>query len=192
MTNLLAFAGAILPMPQLMFGGFLVKVSRMPAYFRPISYLTFMRFTFEAILIDIYGLGRCQDEQNELIEEYKRSNITLKPPSWIKMIPMFFKIIQNVQKNDTVTSNEDYDYNSNPYSVSGRDPNDEAVEKLGELFYGAISNIEYDPNRALILAYYELNDNVFYKNLLVILAWLIFYQILTYLVLRWKLSTKNK
>lgn len=192
MTNLLAFAGAILPMPQLMFGGFLVKVSRMPAYFRPLSYLTFMRFTFEAILINFYGRGRCQNELNELVEGFKRNNVTMKPPSWFKMLPVFFKIIDNVKKNNTATSDEDYDYNSDPYSVNGPDANDEAVKKLGKLFYGSISNIEYDPNRALILAYYELDDDIFYKDLLVILVWLIFYQILTYFVLRWKLSTKNK
>ena len=50
--------GGFVPLPMILFGGFLVKVSRMPFYMQPMSWVSFMRYALESCLISIYGHGR--------------------------------------------------------------------------------------------------------------------------------------
>lgn len=46
--------------PVLMFGGFLIKIADIPWYFKPMTYISYTRYTFEGILASIYGYGRCK------------------------------------------------------------------------------------------------------------------------------------
>jgi ATP-binding cassette subfamily G (WHITE) protein 1 len=47
--------------PVLMFGGFLIKIADIPWYFKPMTYVSYTRYTFEGILAAVYGFGRCQE-----------------------------------------------------------------------------------------------------------------------------------
>lgn len=47
--------------PVLMFGGFLIKIADIPWYFKPMTYVSYTRYTFEGILAAVYGFGRCKD-----------------------------------------------------------------------------------------------------------------------------------
>ncbi|KPM07160.1 ABC transporter-like protein 12 [Sarcoptes scabiei] len=51
--------GGVINIPLLLFTGLLVKISVMPEYFRPVTYLSYFRLAFEALLVSIYGLDRC-------------------------------------------------------------------------------------------------------------------------------------
>lgn len=46
--------------PVLMFGGFLIKIADIPWYFKPMTYVSYTRYTFEGILAAVYGFGRCK------------------------------------------------------------------------------------------------------------------------------------
>jgi hypothetical protein len=52
------FAGGLVPLPMILFGGFLVKISRMPVYLQPGSWFSFLRFAFEAMMVSTYGFNR--------------------------------------------------------------------------------------------------------------------------------------
>lgn len=56
--NAAVFAGGLIPLPMILFGGFLVKIERMPVYLQPFSWLSFLRFSFEGLMISTYGFGR--------------------------------------------------------------------------------------------------------------------------------------
>ena len=47
--------------PVLMFGGFLIKIADIPWYFKPMTYVSYTRYTFEGILAAVYGFGRCKE-----------------------------------------------------------------------------------------------------------------------------------
>ncbi len=54
------YAVALVTAPLILFTGFLVPFAEMPQYLRPITYLSWVRFAMEAIIISLYGYDRCQ------------------------------------------------------------------------------------------------------------------------------------
>ncbi|KAJ6223012.1 hypothetical protein RDWZM_001557 [Blomia tropicalis] len=54
------FLGPISTVPIMLFGGFFVRISTIPWYLRHFSYLSYIRYAFEASLVAVYGLHRCQ------------------------------------------------------------------------------------------------------------------------------------
>jgi len=53
------FLGPITTVPIMLFGGFFVRISTIPFYLRYFSYLSFMRYAFEASVVTLYGFDRC-------------------------------------------------------------------------------------------------------------------------------------
>lgn len=51
--------GATINVPLFLFTGLLIKIKAIPFYFRPLTYISYFRLAFEAIMIIIYGLNRC-------------------------------------------------------------------------------------------------------------------------------------
>lgn len=51
--------GGIINIPLFLFTGLLIKISSMPQYFQPLTYLSYFRLAFESLLVTIYGLDRC-------------------------------------------------------------------------------------------------------------------------------------
>lgn len=72
--NLMAavYLGPISALPLLLFSGFLVRIERMPWIIRPLTYVSYMRFGFEGIVISIYGFNRCGDEAVEQIRRVRK------------------------------------------------------------------------------------------------------------------------
>ena len=59
--------------PMIMFSGFLVKIDQMSFLFKPMTYISWVRHGFEAILISIYGFDRCiPSSLSDLVQEVKR------------------------------------------------------------------------------------------------------------------------
>lgn len=56
------YLGPISAMPFLLLSGFLVRVQRMPRVLRPLANFSFLRFSFEGVLVSIYGFNRCGDD----------------------------------------------------------------------------------------------------------------------------------
>lgn len=48
--------------PPILFGGFVVQVSQIRWYLKPLAYLSYVRYAFESLVVSIYGFGRCQRE----------------------------------------------------------------------------------------------------------------------------------
>lgn len=47
--------------PVFLLSGFFAKVSKLPWFLKPIAIVSYVRYAFEAFLVAIYGLNRCED-----------------------------------------------------------------------------------------------------------------------------------
>uniref|UniRef100_A0A6G1S460 ATP-binding cassette sub-family G member 1 n=1 Tax=Aceria tosichella TaxID=561515 RepID=A0A6G1S460_9ACAR len=74
MDNLPAavFTAPISIFPTLLFSGFFSRVSQIPAFYKPLTYLSHFRYAFDALLVSLYGFDRCNCDQANL-DQYHAS-----------------------------------------------------------------------------------------------------------------------
>lgn len=70
MDNLPAavFSAPLAVFPALLFSGFFSRVSRIPAFYRPMTYLSHFRYAFDSLLVTLYGNDRCNCDQEHLTQ----------------------------------------------------------------------------------------------------------------------------
>ena len=173
------FAGGFIPLPMILFGGFLCKISRMPVYLQPISWFSFLRWAFEAMLAGAYGFDRCEYNYREFLKTVNASAVV--KPLWAQTLPLMLSYL---------------DRNQN--SVFDEDPSDlteeEILQKLYSIFGGNIvssGGTGIDLNKSMILSYFEIDDYTFFTSTGLLLIYMIVLKISTYYILLAKLhSTK--
>jgi hypothetical protein len=47
--------------PVFLLSGFFAKISKLPWFLKPIAMVSYVRYAFEAFLVAMYGLNRCED-----------------------------------------------------------------------------------------------------------------------------------
>ncbi|KAI1281957.1 ATP-binding cassette sub-family G member 4 [Halotydeus destructor] len=58
--NLIVFLAPIVTIPGFLFSGFFVRLRSMPPSLKPFSYLSFVKYSFESVLLSVYGFDRCR------------------------------------------------------------------------------------------------------------------------------------
>lgn len=58
-SNAAVFVGPMTTLPCLLFAGFFVRIKTIPSYLMIFSYISYIRFSFEALISLIYGFDRC-------------------------------------------------------------------------------------------------------------------------------------
>lgn len=75
MDNLPAavFTAPLCIFPTLLFSGFFSRVSQIPVFYKPLTYLSHFRYAFDGLLVTLYGFDRCQCDQEQL-DRYHNSS----------------------------------------------------------------------------------------------------------------------
>lgn len=173
-------------LPQIMFAGFLVRLSGMPWFYQPLSYLSYLRYAFESLVIAVYGFDRCapktgpsfidelvnaQDPQKLAKSLFEQFNVTKRDTfRFANLLDVDSMCLEDVvNKSMTylgVGAEEDYDTD---YPL-----NETAIED------GSVQNPSY------ILSYYELYDNLMYYDIACLIGMLLILKVSVYIVLRVK------
>lgn len=176
-----AFIAGAIPLPMTLFGGFLVKYSRMPVYLRLMSWFSLLKYAFEGIIITMYGFERCQYSYNEFLTKVNASAI--EKPIWAKYLPYAIS---------TLTENDD---NANA-NTAGLDEDEKAIYLLYTTATQSIKSKSYVNASAsdlfdtsMILAYYELDDeNQIYFSLAALIVYYVIMKVSTYYIILSKLK----
>ncbi len=176
--NAAVFAGGIIPLPMILFGGFLVKVSKMSVYLQPLSWFSFLRFAFEAMLISIYGFQRCNYAYEQFLRSVNTSAIT--KPLWAKYLPLMLDFIDTKKglEDDVVLIVEN---------------NVSAIDRFYSIFFGGLveEGKKFSYDESLMLTYYEINDFYFIRAIAILVSYVALFKVLTYFVLLAKLHSKK-
>ena len=188
-------------MPALFFAGFLVRYSSMPWFFRPMTYVSYMRYGFEALLIIIYGFDRCSPtlERENFVEKIMSSP---EPQKMVRNLWETFNVsYSDIRQYSTllnineaclgeVTNNTaeylglEY-YNPfpttttpSPWGFSYEDDEDDFVED-------AILGAE-QKNPSYILSYFELNQSMLIPNIAYLFLYSFVFKVAIYFLLKYK------
>jgi len=158
--------------PVLMFGGFLIKIADIPWYFKPMTYVSYTRYTFEGILAAVYGFGRCREGAIDSVDFMQELSAAQNPIEVISSIVHTF----NVTHNDArlfapvigVPESHLESVINGTIEYLGLD-NNEATETTTDLIVSTASS-----QASYVMAYFKLNDEVlqtsFISLLIIIVA----------------------
>ena len=170
-----AFAAGSVPLPMILFGGFLVKYSRMPIYMRLTSWLSLLKYAFEGVLITMYGFDRCEYDYNEFLSSVNQSAIV--KPLWAQYLPM----ILNVIDSDSSGKNNDEE-----------DDDQRVINKIYSMSFQSLNSQSksLNFNQSLILSYFDLdNDNILYTSIAALIIYYVVFKISTYFIILAKLNS---
>lgn len=172
-----AFAAGALPLPMILFGGFLVKYTRMPRYLQYLSWFSFLKYGFEGLIVIIYGFDRCEYTYNEFKRANNVSNII--KPKWAEYIPIMLEVL-NLKSTD--------DYNNSEYDTLDSDEKD-IITLYNSLIDSEGTQNQLSFNQSMIFRYYDIeNDSLLYQCILCMVVYLLIVKIITYFVILLKLK----
>lgn len=169
-------AGAV-PLPMVLFGGFLVKYSRMPIYMRIFSWLSLLKYAFEALMVTMYGFDRCVFDYQTFLEHTNTS--TIEKPVWAQYLPLMFQYMGQALPEMAANSTEDPDefVLKQMYSMSSQQVS------------GSSREVSFD--RSLILDYYELEgDALLYREIIYLAIYYVVVKVTTYFIIIARMNFK--
>ena len=182
-----AFVAAAIPLPMCMFGGLMVKYSRMPSYMQAMSWTSLLKYAFEAIILAMYGYDRCQFSYADFLATHNISAI--EKPVWAQYLPMVVNVLDPDLGDSDIgfetgppdpTIDPDEEYLKRIYSIAFSVTTADDAETKAKIQNGTL----LDFNRSLILSYFELNnDNVLYINVVVMTLYYFALKIFTYFII---------
>ena len=170
-----AFAAGAVPLPMTLFGGFLVKYSRMPVYMQIASWFSLLKYAFEGIMVTMYGFGRCEFNYQEFLSTVNATEI--EKPLWARYMPLILNVLAD---------GEDFG------DGTGADEDQKVINKIYTITFQAVNKDtkEIDMDRSLILSYFEIyDDNVLYVSVVAMAIYYVVLKVLTYFIILAKLNS---
>lgn len=170
--NAATFVSGIAVLPLFIFAGFFKKLSLLPSYLVPISYISFLRYALSAVLITVFGVGRCSYEHRLAETALDLTNLTR--PQWFKTMTIILEL-------QSISSDSEPDQKE-------RDPEESLM-----MMFGGKNTVGNNWEKSLILAQFDIedsNESLWFEIRLLIIFVIIMY-ILIYLVLVWKVGRKT-
>lgn len=196
-------AACAFTVPLLIFAGFLVRYSAMPWFFKPLSYISFMRYSFEGLLVTIYGFDRCsQSTGSTFIEKFAQAYNPqeLFRTVWSTMNVTHSDVVRysyllNVDRHcfaEVVNRTIEYfglqyfetDFTTNQTTTSAPSG---ATEEYDNTEYEGDDEAEpVHSNPSYILNYFEIDDETLWINMVCLIVWSITIKIFMYSLLKYK------
>lgn len=109
MNNLPAavFTAPLCIFPALLFSGFFSRVSEVPRFYKPLTFLSHFRYAFDAIIVTLYGFNRCECDNAILLayQEFKTKQSEV-------LHNVFYSMLGNLDcSEDNLDENGINDYN---------------------------------------------------------------------------------
>ena len=172
----------LIQFPSVFFSGFYVKESGIFWLFRPFTFISDLKYTYEALIIIVYGFHRCSnsgsngDSVGQFPDFQNMEPVDLILEFWPKM---------NISINHFKTFSRSIGLNE-----SYLDPVYKAINGLVEFSRGS-GNAEDDDDfveddqtqPSYVLSYYGLQDSKLYSNLFILVAVLITLRLAIYAIL---------
>ena len=198
--NAAVYVGPMSSIPFLLFAGFFVRIKTMPSYLVGISYISYVRYAFEAMTSIIYGFDRCSITPLEVpIDPTGNSGSALFKFLSILFAPEY----QNNDDYDDVingtSSMPDPDSGIGTVSDTGSfSPSKGLIESIvkdfqsSNPFFGDVfSNDNSTVTQSYVMKQFDLTDNALYVNMLRLLICFLVFRIAAYVVLLWKADRKR-
>lgn len=159
------FLGPISCIPLLLFAGFFVRIATIPTYFKPMTYISYLRYGFEALIAVIYGHNRCQ------FDHTLANETSTEKPEWLDYLNLILKPPKTIDSNDTEVESENFI--------------ETLLKNIGGQFSTSADGSDY---QSMVMSQFELTDESLYINILWLLFFFFLLRFLTYLILLKKVN----
>lgn len=173
-----AFLAGAIPLPMILFGGFLVKYSRMPFYMQAVSWLSLLKYAFEGLMVIIYGFDRCNFDYQKFVTSLNGTEV--KKPLWAQYLPIMMSAL-GPPSNVTDAS-----------EIENADEDDLLIKQIYSIALQTVDNsTRVSMDRSLILSYYELTSDItLYHSIAALTIYYAVIKVATYFIIYARLNFK--
>lgn len=158
------FVAPITAIPLVVFSGFLIRVYAIPSYFTPGTYISYVRYGLESIIIAIYGMDRCGSDSPKRVEIItQRMSLFLK---YLIKNGLFDEEADNIAEENQRVNNI----------------TDSMVTGIVRQFSGKVENVSGTLVTG-VLAEFKLSEVDFIRNIIILTGFYFLLRIITFFVI---------
>lgn len=174
------FVAPMTSIPFLLFAGFFVRIKTMPGYLVIVSYFSYIRYSFEALISLTYGFDRCVSNPLVVTNDGTQSAL-------FKFLSVFF------------TSDYEYegiDINGTMFTTE-EPPSKKLIQSIvkdfqeNNPFISDVFTSSSNTTNSYVLNQYDLSDYSLYLNLFRLVCCFVTFRVVSYIVLLWKTSRRR-
>ena len=190
------YVGPMTTIPFLLFAGFFVRIKTMPGFFVVFSYISYVRYAFEAMISLIYGFDRCLITPMSVPKDLTGNSGS----NLFKFLTILFspEYEDNDYSEDLVNGTESSTA-ATIGSMSGGSfhPSRGLIESIvkdfqsNKPFFGDILNENKNETQSYVMKQYDLTESSLYMNLLFLTISFLIFRIAAYVGLMWKSNRKR-
>jgi len=175
--------------PVLMFGGFLIKIADIPWYFKPMTYVSYTRYTFEGILAAVYGFGRCKEGAIDTVDFMKDLSSAQNPLELISSLWTTFNVTREDARffapvigvptshlESVINGTMEYLGLEDPLSTTSSP--DDTVDTVVDTVVSTVST-----QASYVMAYFKLEDSILQTSFIALLLIIFFIKIAIFYLL---------
>ena len=155
------FLGPITCIPLMLFAGFFVRISTIPYYFRPLTYISYLRYSFEAYIAVLYGYERCEWDPS-------LANLTNAKPEWLDYLTQILAPEESEGENS-----------------------ENFVQTLLDNLSGQFGSNSEEDYQSIVMSQFEVTDESLIWNSIILVLFFVVLRIATYVILLWKVNKRE-
>ena len=192
--NAAVYVGPMTTIPFLLFAGFFVRIKTMPGFFVVFSYISYIRYAFEAMISLIYGFERCLITPMNVPKDMSgNSGSNLFKFLTILFSPEYEDDYEDAANGTDVTTA------ATMGSMSGGSfhPSKGLIESIvkdfqsNNPFFGDILNENKNETQSYVMRQFDLTESSLYTNLLFLTISFLIFRLAAYAGLMWKSNRRR-